>query len=236
MYLPLDRAVNQEQVAGWSKALAQTAVAQPAISLASLLWLHYLKRLGIKPIAVGGHSLGELIAFHTAGAFDEKSLLRLAAIRGQAMSATVEGENQGAMASLACSREVAENILKQVSGYVVLANINSPKQMVISGESASVEQAIALAQAAGIRTHLLPVSHAFHSQLVATAAEHLRKQELIPEQLEQINVSLFSSVDGQQQKQGRSLREPTFRRLISKGDNIYDKEHQRTLESNISPR
>ncbi|MGJ5672489.1 MAG: SDR family NAD(P)-dependent oxidoreductase [Nostochopsis sp.] len=218
MYLPLDRAVNQEQVEEWSKALAQTAVAQPAISLASLLWFHYLNRLGIKPVAVGGHSLGELIAFHAAGAFDEKSLLRLAAIRGQAMSATVEGENQGAMASLACSRQVVENILKQVSGYVVLANINSPKQMVISGELASVEQAIALAQAAGIRTHLLPVSNAFHSQLVATAAEHLRKQELIPEQLEQINVSLFSSVDGQQQKQGLSLREHFANQILAQVD------------------
>ncbi|PMB00794.1 type I polyketide synthase [Fischerella thermalis CCMEE 5268] len=218
IYLPLDRAVNQEQVAEWSKALAQTAVAQPAISLASLLWLHYLKHLGIKPVAVGGHSLGELTAFHAAGAFDEKSLLHLAAIRGQAMSATVEGENQGAMASLACSQETAENILKQVSGYVVLANINSPKQMVISGESTSVEQAIALAQAAGIRTHLLPVSNAFHSQLVATAAEHLRKQELIPEQLEQINVSLFSSVDGQQQNQGRSLREHFANQILAQVD------------------
>jgi enediyne polyketide synthase len=218
MYLSLDRAVNQEQVAEWSKALAQTAVAQPAISLASLLWLHYLNRLGIKPVAVGGHSLGELTAFQAAGAFDEKSLLRLAAIRGQAMSANVEGENQGAMASLACSQEVAENILKQVSGYVVLANINSPKQMVISGESASVEQAIALAQAAGIRTHLLAVSNAFHSQLVATAAEHLRKQQLIPKQLEQINVSLFSSVDGQQQNQGLSLREHFANQMLAQVD------------------
>ena len=220
IFLPLDRAVNQEQVEEWSTALAQTQVAQPAISLTSLLWLRYLKRLGIEPVAVGGHSLGELIAFYGAGAFDEKSLLYIAAIRGQAMSATVEGETQGAMASLACSQEVAENILQQVSGYVVLANINTPQQMVISGELASVEQAIALAQAAEIRTRRLSVSNAFHSQLVATAAEHLRQQELIPDRLEKINVPLFSSVDGQQIEPGLPLRDHFANQILAQVDFI----------------
>jgi len=220
IYFPLDRAINQQQVEEWSTALAQTQIAQPAISLTSLLWLRYLKHLGIEPVAVGGHSLGELIAFYGAGAFDEKSLLYIAAIRGQAMSATVEGETQGAMASLACSQEVAENILQQASGYVVLANINTPQQMVISGELASVEQAIALAQAAEIRTRKLPVSNAFHSQLVATAAEHLRQQELIPDQLEKINVPLFSSVDGQEIKTGLPLRDHFANQILAKVDFI----------------
>jgi len=218
IYLPLDRAINQKQIDDWSKTLSQTEVAQPAISLASLLWIRYLSRLGIKPVAVGGHSLGELIAVHAAGSLDEQSLLCIAATRGQAMSSTGKDEAQGGMASLSCSREVAEGILKQVSGYIVVANINSPKQTVISGELASVDQAIELALKAGIRTIKLPVSNAFHSQLVAAAAENLRQEELIPEHLKKTKVPLFSSVDGQQLESGLPLREHLANQILAQVD------------------
>jgi len=96
IYRPLDRAINQEQIENWSRTLAQTEVAQPAICLASLLWMRYLLSLGLKPVAVGGHSLGELTAFHAAGAFDEKTLICLAAVRGRAMSVCSQG-TEGAM-------------------------------------------------------------------------------------------------------------------------------------------
>jgi malonyl CoA-acyl carrier protein transacylase len=59
-----------------------------------------LENLGIQPVVVGGHSLGELIAFYNAGAYDEKTLICLAAMRGQAMSAS--SENAGSMASWRC--------------------------------------------------------------------------------------------------------------------------------------
>jgi enediyne polyketide synthase len=218
IYVPLDRAVNQEQVAEWSKTLAQTELAQPAICLASLLWMRYLNRLGIKPVAVAGHSLGELSAFYAAGGFDEKTLLCLAGVRGQAMSAPTQSDRPGAMASLACSQQTAEELLSRVSGYVVLANINSPLQIVISGEKASVEQVIELAIAEGIRTVLLPVSNGFHSQLVADAAEYLGQHELIPEQLQELTVPLFSSLDGQQLALGQSLREYFANQAIAQVD------------------
>ncbi|GAB1542179.1 hypothetical protein NUACC21_48530 [Scytonema sp. NUACC21] len=220
IYRSLDRAVNQEQVEEWTKALAQTEVAQPAICLASLLWIRYLNRLGVKPVVVGGHSLGELTAFHAAGAFDESVLLRLAAVRGQCMSASGNGNSAGAMASLTCSQEIAVALLKQVSGYAVLANINSPQQMVISGELASIEQAIALATDRGIQTRRLPVSNAFHSQLVCAAANHLQQYELVPETLSQITVPLFSSMDGQQPPQGLPLRQYFGNQVVSQVDFI----------------
>ncbi|MBW4605862.1 MAG: SDR family NAD(P)-dependent oxidoreductase [Hassallia sp. WJT32-NPBG1] len=219
IYVPLDRAVNEEQVAEWSRKLAQTEVAQPAICLNSLLWMRYLDRLGIKPVAVGGHSLGELSAFHAAGAFDEKTLLCLAAVRGQAMSVPVDGNNgPGAMASLACSRETAEALLQRVSGYAVLANINSPQQMVISGKQTSVEQVMDLATAEGIRTVQLPVSNGFHSQLVSAAAERLGQHELMPDTLEQMAVPLFSSVDGRQPLLGLPLREYFANQVLAQVD------------------
>ncbi|WP_414575509.1 SDR family NAD(P)-dependent oxidoreductase [Anabaena sp. CCY 9402-a] len=218
IYVSLDRVAHQEQLAEWSKKLAQTEVAQPAICLASLIWMRYLHRLGIKPIAVGGHSLGELSAVYAAGGFDEKTLLCMAGVRGQAMSTSSQSDRLGAMASLACSREIAEDLLGRVSGYLVLANINSPLQIVVSGEQKSVEQVIELATDAGIRAVRLPVSNAFHSQLIATAAAHLRQHELIPDQLKKVAVPLFSSVNGQQLVPGISLREYFANQAIAQVD------------------
>ena len=125
IYRPLDRAINQEQIENWSRTLAQTEVAQPAISLASLLWMRYLLNLGLKPVAVGGHSLGELTAFHTAGAFDEKTLICLAAVRGRAMSVCSQ-DTEGAMASLFGSHKQAEELIL-ASVYALIANINRPE-------------------------------------------------------------------------------------------------------------
>ncbi|MBW4435287.1 MAG: SDR family NAD(P)-dependent oxidoreductase [Pelatocladus maniniholoensis HA4357-MV3] len=205
IFRPLDRAVNAEQIQEWSTALTQTQVAQPAICLTSLLWTRRLANLGIKPVAVAGHSLGELTAFRVAGAFDDKNLLNLATVRGQAMSTSKN--DAGTMVSLACSHQAAVKLLQQVSGYAVVANINSPKQVVISGDRPSIQQVIQLAADHGIQTYQLPVSHAFHSQLVSGAVEHLQNHASVPENLGEITIQLFSSVDGQQVQPGLKLRE-----------------------------
>src|SRR5207302_2291761 len=117
IFRPVERAANRAEAQEWSAALARTEVAQPAICLASLLWLRYLERLGIEAVAVAGHSLGELTAFHAAGAFDERTLLTLAAIRGRAMAAPAGAA--GTMAALGCSRERAEGLVARAGGYVV---------------------------------------------------------------------------------------------------------------------
>jgi enediyne polyketide synthase len=217
IYRPLDRAINQEQVEEWAKKIAQTEIAQPAICLASLLWMHYLQHLGLKPVSVGGHSLGELTAFHAAGAFDEEALIRLAAVRGRAMSASGQGV-RGSMVSIACSRDKAEELLKQVNGYAAIANINSPQQIVISGEQSSIEQVIELAVAQEIKTYKLPVSHAFHSQLVAEAAEQLQNYELAPNTLKKTTLGLVSCVDGQEPPTGLQLRDHFAHQVVAQVD------------------
>src|SRR5205085_2556796 len=109
IYRPLDRAADADELQEWNRALARTEIAQPAICLASLLHSRYLARLGLRPRVVGGHSLGELTAFHLAGAFDEETLIKLAALRGRAMASPGgAGGATGAMVSLACSRGEAE--------------------------------------------------------------------------------------------------------------------------------
>jgi enediyne polyketide synthase len=214
----LERAADPAELAQWQNQLAQTDIAQPAICLNSVLWSQYLQRLGIHPVAVGGHSLGELTAFHTAGAFDVESLLSLAAIRGQAMS--IPDKMTGAMASLGCSAEVAQTLLNSVSGYGVVANINSPQQTVVSGDRSTIEAVIQLAADRHISTHLLPVSHAFHSQLVASSAQQLRTATVIPETLGALSVPLISSVQGARVHEGMNLRAHFAEQVTSQVDFI----------------
>ena len=131
---------GRRRAEGVDRVLARTEIAQPAICLASLLHARYLAHLGLQPQVVGGHSLGELTAFHLAGAFDEETLIKLAALRGRAMAARRKRSLAGAMASLACSRTEAETLIRGIPGYVVVANINSPRQTVVSGEEEAVRE------------------------------------------------------------------------------------------------
>jgi acyl transferase domain-containing protein len=194
MFRPTDRVSTDAEFASWRDELSATENAQPAICLASLLWLRRLRELGIQPVAVGGHSLGELTAFHAAGAFDERALLCLAALRGRAMAAPAG--TAGAMMSLKCDREQADRLVAGVDGYVVVANVNSPTQIVVSGERRAVEKLAELARAATIKTRMLAVSNAFHSRLVEEAGRILREEADLPERLGDREIAISSGVPG----------------------------------------
>jgi enediyne polyketide synthase len=142
-----------------------TAVAQPAIARASVACLRVLASLGIEASVGVGHSLGELVALHWAGALDEQSLLQIAAMRGQAMAAL--SSPPGAMASVAAD---AERVGALLDDGVVVAGLNSPRQTVVSGDGRAVTALVERARASGLTAVTLPVSHAFHSPLVADAA------------------------------------------------------------------
>lgn len=144
----------------------ETSIAQPAITTASLGALSILHQLGITGQVGVGHSLGELVALHWAGAFDKQTLLRLVSKRGQAMSTL--GSPTGKMASLQAAYETVISLIGD--DPVVVAGINSPRQTVISGDAVAVEKVVARAHERAIRATMLPVSHAFHSPLVAAAA------------------------------------------------------------------
>ncbi len=208
---PLDRAADKGQVQKWFQEL--TLVAPTAICFVSLLWKRYLERLGIKPAAVGGHSLGELVAFHVAGAYDEKALLRFAAMRGKLM--TAENTQAGTMASLGCDCQTAQQLLSGVPGYVAVANINSPVQTVISGEKTSVELVLQEAATQNIQFRKLAVANGFHSRMMSKAGKNLRNHAPIPEKLEVPKVPLFSSIDGQLIESGVNLKEHFARQVTA---------------------
>lgn len=139
---------------------ASTVIAQPAIVTASLAALAVFERAGLRAERAIGHSLGELLALHWAGAFDAACLQRLARARGRVMAEAAPG----AMASLACP--AAEAATRIAGSGAVIAARNGPLQTVIAGSEVQVTRALAQA-GGGVR---LPVAHAFHTPAMAAAA------------------------------------------------------------------
>ncbi len=157
-----------------------TAVAQPAIVACSLAGLAALDTLGIGAQVAVGHSLGEITALHWAGAFDGATLHDIARARGRAMMDT-PGPPSGMLGIAAGADDVA-GVLEGLP--VVIAGLNLPRQTVVSGESEALATVESRARERGWRAVRLPVSHAFHSPLMAPAAvplgERLRRAAFAP--------------------------------------------------------
>ncbi len=216
IFLPSHRALSPETTDGWEKKLSLTQYSQPAICMASVLWDRFFADLGLIPSAVGGHSLGELTAFHRAGALDEGELFRLAALRGRAMAS--QGLESGAMVSLRCSVPDAEKVVDEIDGYLVIANINAPQQTVISGETTAIQEAVKAAARRGIQARRLPVSNAFHSRLASGAARILETTPFLNRSAESFSTKLFSSSTGKQVPPGTPLNEHFSRQVMAKVD------------------
>ncbi len=198
--------------AAWRKAgdAVATQVAQPGVVTASLAGVRALERLGIAAAVAVGHSLGELTALHWAGALDEGALLRIAAARGSAMADL--GSPTGAMASLAASEA---EVSRLVAGEdAVIACYNSPGQTVISGEASAIERIADRANATGLRAVRLPVSHAFHTRLVAAAVPRL-EGALRLERIGPLQRAIASTVTGEILNPEEDLRALLCRQVTS---------------------
>ena len=154
--------------------LVQTEVQQPALVATSLAVLAALRARGFEPDYVVGHSVGEFAALAAAEALTVEDAIALVRERGLAMAEAAE-QYPGSMAAiLGLDDEVVEQLCRQIAG-VWPANYNCPGQIVVSGENPAVDECCADAEEHGARrTVKLRVSGAFHSPLVARAADRLR--------------------------------------------------------------
>jgi [acyl-carrier-protein] S-malonyltransferase len=154
--------------------LVETEVQQPALVATSLAVLAAIRARGIKPDFVVGHSVGEFAALAAAGAIKVEEAVALVRERGLAMAEAARS-NPGSMAAiLGLDDEVVERICRRILN-VWPANYNCPGQIVVSGENLAVDEACATAEEEGARRAVrLRVSGAFHSPLVARAADRLR--------------------------------------------------------------
>jgi len=166
--------------------LKRTDIAQPAITVANLAAAAYLGEQGFSPVACAGFSLGEYAALACAGVIDTADCLRLIKARGEAMQKTADKIREAAGGDAAAAPGMAaivglepaqvEALIKQWSAEglkdLYAANINSPKQLVISGTAAALTEAENRFKEAGAKRVIrLQVAGPFHSPLMADAVD-----------------------------------------------------------------
>jgi 8-amino-7-oxononanoate synthase len=142
--------------------LTDTENCQPALLTCGIALTRILESVGVRPHVVTGHSLGEFTAASVAGVLPPDEAARFVARRGQAM-ADLPGDH-GAMAAIMADEETASALL---ADGAVIANVNHPRQVVISGATEAVEHTVANAKAAAVKAKQLQVSHGFHSPVLA---------------------------------------------------------------------
>ncbi len=211
--------------------LRDTRFTQPALFALEAAMADLWRSWGIEPDAVMGHSLGEYVAAYVAGVFSLEHGLRLVAERGRLMQALPKG--QGMVSVFAGEASVRDYLSAYPS--LSLAADNQPSQVVISGESAALEQLAGDLSEAGIESRPLPVSHAFHSLAVEDLRDDLElfvsSLDLSPPKIE-----FISNLDGLPVDDavtdpaywGRHLREPV--RFRSGIRTLYRRGYRHYLE------
>ena len=163
---------------GPAERLNRTEFTQPALLVSSVAALKLFEPVGIRPVAVAGHSLGEYSALVAAGGVSFRDAVGLVQKRGRYMSEAVAPGAGLVAALLGLTAEKVKDVCRMASsvGVVAAANFNSPGQIVIAGEKAAVERAIELAKAQGCKKAIpLPVSVPVHTPLMQQAADRLAK-------------------------------------------------------------
>lgn len=148
---------------------------QPALFTMSAAIDSYLKSQGVVPDMVAGHSLGEYSALTSAGAIDFEENLKLVRQRGQAMEEALPAGLGTMAAVIGLDTDTIEDICSKVVGVCEVANINTPNQIVISGEKEAIATAIDRLRNAGAKKVVeLSVSGPFHSSLMEPAVTRLK--------------------------------------------------------------
>lgn len=160
--------------------LNRTDIAQAAIYVTSVACFRALVERGeldpAQVVATAGLSLGEFTALHLAGVFSFEDGLKLVRLRGQAMQDAAQAQPS---TMVAITGDVSEERINELcdqargDGILVPANFNSPMQVVVSGSVEACERAVAVAQQMGFKPTPLTVAGAFHSPIMAPAAERL---------------------------------------------------------------
>ncbi len=152
--------------------LAQTDYAQPAIFITEYAMARWLMRLGIKPAALLGHSIGEYVAACIAGVMSFDDALRLVVLRGKLMSQT----EPGAMYALSMTEDEVADILTKFGPKLSLAAKNGPRQFVVAGDLSVIHDVERHIESIGKKGRRLVVSRAFHSKMMDPVLDAFRAE------------------------------------------------------------
>jgi polyketide-type polyunsaturated fatty acid synthase PfaA len=162
---------DEETITKQRSTLRKTDYAQGGIGIVSFGIYKILHQAGFRPDFTSGHSFGELTALWAGGILSDESYLRLVKARGKAMlPPDDESFDAGTMAAVKGPLSEIENVVKTMSD-VVIANENSPSQIVLAGPSKAINQANTQLTEKGFKVTQLPVSAAFHTSLVEHASQ-----------------------------------------------------------------
>jgi acyl transferase domain-containing protein/NADP-dependent 3-hydroxy acid dehydrogenase YdfG len=149
--------------------LTATHWAQPAIGATSLSMLAVLEQIGLKAAHVGGHSFGEVTALHASGVLSGTDMICVSKRRGELMAEAAQ--TPGSMTAVSGAIDQVRTIVEQSGINVVVANHNSPNQVVLSGGTEAIAQMEGALGAYGFACKRLPVATAFHSPIVSGASD-----------------------------------------------------------------
>lgn len=202
---------------GPADRLNLTEFTQPALLVSSIAALRVFEGLGVQPVAVAGHSMGEYTALVAAGGLSFIDALSVIQKRAQYMAEAVPPGTGLVAAVMGLSREAVQKVCSDAAseGMVCPANFNCPGQTVVAGEKAGVERALVLAKKAGSRKAItLPVSVPVHTSLMEPAATRLAP---IIDSLawSDLRVPLVSNVEARPVQSASEVRASLVRQLAS---------------------
>ncbi|HWR16921.1 MAG TPA: ACP S-malonyltransferase [Terriglobales bacterium] len=214
--------------------LKMTEVTQPAILTVSVAAFRVLESMGIEPQYVAGHSLGEYSAHVAAGTLSFQDAVKTVRNRGKYMQEAVPF-GVGAMAAiLALPLETIQEVCAEAAQGEVCepANINSPDQVVISGNKAAVERAAEMCKAKGAkRAVMLPVSAPFHCALMQPAQDRLAA-DLNALTFNPMEVPLVTNVDARLIQSPDEARDGLIRQVT--GAVQWDRSMRLLIEKGVS--
>ncbi|MDM8558776.1 amino acid adenylation domain-containing protein [Candidatus Parabeggiatoa sp. HSG14] len=175
------------------KYLDNTAYTQPALFALEYALAELWQSWGIKPSVVMGHSVGEYVAACVAGVFTLEEGLKLVAERGRLMQSLPQN---GEMVAVFADKKEVDIALKPYVQSISIAAFNEPSNVVISGESKTVQAIAADFEKKGIETRQLKVSHAFHSPLMEPILDDF-EQIASRVSFQKPHIPLISNVTGQ---------------------------------------
>ncbi len=167
-------ASTPEQEKSQMEELTQTNITQPALGAVEVGLFKIMRLLGINPDMLAGHSLGEYVALYAAGVFEEEILYDLLEYRGSAIINSSKG-GLGTMLAVGSGTKEIKDIIKDIPD-VFIANLNSPKQTILSGSEEALDVATAKLKEKRLMSKKINVSCAFHSPYMAPAKDLLFKK------------------------------------------------------------
>ncbi|GHO83338.1 type I polyketide synthase [Dictyobacter formicarum] len=182
-------------------SLDETAYTQPALFALEYALAEMWKSWGIVPEIVMGHSVGEYVAACVAGMLSLEDGLKLISARGRLMQAL---QQPGSMVAAFVAPERLQPFIEPVQHLVSVAAINGPQSTVLSGDASTLQEIVQQLEAAGIATHPMTVSHAFHSPLIEPMLDEF-EQTASEITFKPLQLPVVSNVTGQLLNVGESV-------------------------------